>query len=179
MQMLGKLLSGMTLQSCSCLGASDGPDVLVMLPVSPVSCDSVIRLQNSLARALAVAKVINAFKRKLLHRIKTHEELLMATAWVRSITRWSPISCLLGKALLCIYPFSCRSSKAPFQLLRVVVAICCFYTGLQILLCPQHPAGIRKHPLTFPSGKEAFRRKRCQRSAYLQLNGASLCVCDG
>lgn len=48
-QMLGKHLSGMTFCSRSCLGASDGPDVLLMFPFSPVSCDSIIRLQNSLA----------------------------------------------------------------------------------------------------------------------------------
>lgn len=93
--------------------------------------------------------------------------------------RWSLISCLLGKVLVCIYHFSCLFPQStPFHLLRAVFAICCFCTGLQILPYPQHPAGIRKHPLTFPSGKESFKRKQCQHSAYLQLNSTSLHVCD-
>ncbi|KAK4822329.1 hypothetical protein QYF61_013028 [Mycteria americana] len=39
-------------------------------------------------------------------------------------------------------------------------------------------AGIRKHPLTFPSGKDSFERKQCECSAYLQRNSASPRVCD-
>lgn len=101
----------------------------------------------------------------------------MTTAWVQSLSQVVSDQLFAGENIVLHLPCCLPCSQpTPSQLLQVMDAICCFYMGLQVLPYPLLPAGNRKHPLAFPSGKDSFKRKQQQHPVYLQLNGGWPCV---